>query len=416
MNATLKQAHGAVVQGDRFWNRTHEIEEAIKKLEEGAHLLLIAQRRMGKTSLLREVERRTKGKFACLFVDLQKAMRSADFVTELGGATRPFKSLWNKTRDVFSNILGTVAGAIEQVEVAVVVLTLRAGLTPGNWKAKGDQLFAALAASGEDVVVLLDELPIMVNRLLTGGEHTITPKRRQETDEFMSWLRANALEHQGKVRLVLSGSIGLEPVLRRAELSGLLNAYVPFELPPWTDTTAIGCLRALAKQYGLEFVDDSERAAVGLLGSNIPHHIQTLFDAVRKVCQRRGVSTVDGRVVQDAYDGELLGVRGHVELSHYEERLCLVLGKQLVPFAFDMLTEAAVTGVLTSAALTGLRKDFDFGETTAAAAQANIISVLEHDGYFRRSTDGYRFVSNLMRDWWKARHEFAFVPVLQRGR
>jgi hypothetical protein len=30
------------------------------------------------------------------------------------------------------------------------------------------------------------------------------------------------------------------------------------------------------------------------------------------------------------------------------------------------------------------------------------------------AADGYVFVSSLVRDWWKARHSFGFVPVLER--
>jgi hypothetical protein len=44
----------------------------------------------------------------------------------------------------------------------------------------------------------------------------------------------------------------------------------------------------------------------------------------------------------------MLGIRGHVELSHMEERLKMVLGPKLDLLALDLLTEAAVTGTLTS--------------------------------------------------------------------
>ena len=58
----------------------------------------------------------------------------------------------------------------------------------------------------------------MVNRLLKGDDYRITPERRAEADRFMSWLRAASIRHQGKVRIVVSGSIGFEPILRQAQL------------------------------------------------------------------------------------------------------------------------------------------------------------------------------------------------------
>ncbi len=41
----------------------------------------------------------------------------------------------------------------------------------------------------------------------------------------------------------------------------------------------------------------------------------------------------------------------------------------------------------------------------------DVLRVLEHDGYLERHGDGYRFVSGLLEDWWRARHGGHFVPI-----
>jgi hypothetical protein len=52
MKKKLKQAHGNWVEDDKFWGREKEIELLAGKINEGAHILLVAQRRMGKTMKL----------------------------------------------------------------------------------------------------------------------------------------------------------------------------------------------------------------------------------------------------------------------------------------------------------------------------------------------------------------------------
>jgi len=43
----------------------------------------------------------------------------------------------------------------------------------------------------------------------------------------------------------------------------------------------------------------------------------------------------------------MLSIQGHAQLSHLEERLKMVLGPELHPFALELLTEVATVGVLT---------------------------------------------------------------------
>src|SRR5271170_6764754 len=95
----------------------------------------------------------------------------------------------------------------------------------------------------------------------------------------------------------------------------------------------------------------------------------------------------------------MTGLRGHADLMHMEERLRLVLDDRLFELALTILTEAAVVGTLTSAASTSITlslkaKREDLLET---------LSILEHDGYLKKSGDNFVYVSHLVRDWWKNR-------------
>lgn len=415
MKQKLIQANGNVVEGDRFWDRETDIELLTTKLDEGAHILLVAQRRMGKTSLMKEIRRQQAGRYTCLFVDLQKASSALDAVVEISLALRPHKNLWIKTKELFANIIGKLIDNVEELSLGEIGIKLRAGLTSGNWSEKGDALLAILAASELPVLLLVDEVPLMVNRMLKGEDFNITPERKATVDEFMSWLRKNSLAHQGKIRIVLSGSIGFEPILRQAGLSATINNFLPFDLKPWDHETAVGCLRALANEYGVHFRDNAETAMVTRLACCIPHHVQMFFAHVYDRCKRRGRMEFYPDEVNDIYENDMLGIRGHAELTHYEDRLKLVIGPELFPLALEILTETAATGILTREALVALQKGYEFTERNAREASEEILRVLEHDGYLTGGRDGFVFVSHLLRDWWGKRYGYFHVPVLERG-
>jgi len=413
---TLKQAHGNWVTGERFWDREEDIGLLTERLEGGAHILLTAQRRMGKTSLLRELAHRLDGRYLCLFLDLQQTRSASDAIVELSLAIKPYDSLWGKTKDVFRNALRSITEPFEKLQLSELAVTLRSGVTAGDWARKGDQLFSILASSEKPVLLMLDEVPIMINSMLKDEDHRITPERRRQADEFMSWLRKNSLGHQNKVRIAISGSIGLEPVLRQAGLSATINNFVPFELKPWENAVAIECLEAMANEYGLTLQDGAAAKMIGMLGCNIPHHVQMFFDHVHMWCRRHSCDKPGIREIEVIYRNEMLGIRGHAELSHYEERLKDVLGEGLLPMALDILCDTAVNGFLRKKSLLALQQEYDFEGSSTASVQNNILWVLEHDGYLKKTSRGYKFVSKLLQDWWNARHGFSFVPILKRGR
>ena len=73
------------VDGERFFDRESELRLLRERVANGTHTLLTAQRRMGKTSLVRELLRRLdrEGEFATVFVDLEGAMDAADAVADI---------------------------------------------------------------------------------------------------------------------------------------------------------------------------------------------------------------------------------------------------------------------------------------------------------------------------------------------
>ncbi len=410
----LKMAFGNWVDGDRFWGRESDLGLLISRIDACAHQLLNAQRRMGKTSLMKETGRRLQGRYLCVFVDLQKCSTASDAIVEISLAVHPHKTLWKKLAGVFAGAVERFRDSVESVDLGEVGIKLRADVV-GEWQRKGDQLLDVLAGAELPVLLLVDEAPILVNRLLKGSDYRITPERREQADLFLSWLRDNSTRHQGKIRIVLSGSIGLGPVLRQGRLSATLNNFDPFELRPWDDATACGCLNALAREYQLEFDGDVPGDMVRLLGCNIPHHVQMFFRHAHDWCvyhRRRSICSSD---VQEIYKTELLSIRGHAELTHYEERLKMVLGEEIFPLALELLTEAAVVGRLTAEATGAIAQSQSLCTLPVADAQRQVLEVLEHDGYLERTEDCYQFVSRLLRDWWKARYEFGYTPVAKRG-
>ena len=418
--AGLKKAGSNWVDGNRFFDRERELDVLKARVRDGTHTLLTAQRRIGKTSLVRELLRRLRaeGHFETVFVDLEDAATAADAVVEIGVGSRDAHGAWDRIKAGFANVLHAFDDRIDTLSIGEVRVKLRAGIDRGSWRQKGDGVFAALAGNERPVVLALDELPILVNRMLKDHDHRITPDGKRDVDEFLSWLRRNGQEYRGRICLIVSGSVGLEPILRQAGLSAHANILSPLDLKPWDEKTALGCLAALAETCGLDLPLAVRKEMCRRLRCLVPHHVQRFFDSLdedlRRMDGRRLASLED---VERVYTHEMLGIRGQADLDHYESRLKLVLGPDDYRAALSLLTEAAVNdGVLQRGAIDR------YGEVFRAWAVADhlvpiddVLRVLEHDGYLEPHGDGYRFVSGLLEDWWRARHERHFVPIARRS-
>lgn len=416
----LKREVGNWVVGDRFWNRSREIHLFMELLRDGAHVLLVAPRRVGKTSLMREVARRIEDDFVCLHIDLQKSVDPTDAMVEIGLATQPHTGLWTRAKEALKNTLSQV----ESIGFDELSIKLRDGFA-ADWQSKGDRFFDGIAASEKPVVVFMDELPILVNRLLKGEERVITPERIRKAELFISFLRAQTIKHKGKIRFVVAGSIGLTPVLHQAGLSAAVNTFTPFELLPWEPHVAIGCIEALAEGDGLKLEDGVPQKMVALLGACVPHHVQMFYSHLYMDARRADVDHCTKEDVDRVYRTSMLSTRGHAELSHLEERLAMVLSPEDLPLALDLLTEAAVASSLSFDAALLLAED-DIPLLPNDAAQPpqrspkerlrTILEIFEHDGYLERDGDRYVFGSRLVQSWWKARFELGYIPAAKRGR
>ena len=414
----MVKAGGNWVDGGRFFDRETELEALRERIGDGTHTLLTAQRRMGKTSLVRETLRRlaAEGEFETLFVDLEGAMDPEDAIAEIAFQTRSAHGLWLRITHAFRNILMQTGDLVEEIGASELKFKLRATINRGNWKQKADAVFTALANHEKPVVLAIDELPILVNRLLKGQDYRITPERKQATDEFLGWLRKAGQAHRN-VRLIVSGSVSLEPILLQAGLSAHANIFSPFELKPWSETTATQCFAALAATYQLDLPLEVRQQMCSKLRCCIPHHVQQFFDCLHEHLRRAGRSKATPEDVHRVYDDDMLGIRGTIDLDHQKSRLELVLGSNGYLTAIELLTEAAVNnGLLTEDSVARYNEYFRFSDETDHVPVGDVLLVLEHDGYLAKAPDGYRFVSGLVEDWWRSRFLMNFNPIADRPR
>ena len=131
----LRKGGGNWVEGDRFFNREIELAALEERVQDGTHTLLTAQRRMGKTSLVRQITE--QGEFETVFVDLEAAIDPADAIAEIAVQAKPLQGAWLGIKSGFASTVQMVGDRIEELSLYDLKVTLRAGIDAGNWRQRG---------------------------------------------------------------------------------------------------------------------------------------------------------------------------------------------------------------------------------------------------------------------------------------
>ena len=402
----MRSSTGRWVSGDDFFDRDAELQILERRVRDGNHVLLTGQRRMGKTSVARELGRRLEAAgWVFLFADVEGATCAEDAIADIAQAVHPVRPIMSRLGSTMKRLVDSV----EEIGAHDFRVKFRADLNAGNWRHHGELLLQHCAAHKQPVLLVIDELPIFLKRVLRGDDGAA------RVDEFLSWLRGVLQSiDDGSPVLIVSGSIGLAPLVKRLGIPDRINHLDPLRLGPWNRNTSVECFKRLAESCGLQIEDGVANAVYDALGVGIPHHVQSFFARLRDHATMQGRDQVALADVGEVYRTELLGPSGQNDLVHYETRLEEALEDENYRIAMEILAEAATQDQFTPGARRCLERLYARVVDDAPGRIADTLEILMHDGYLESGDVGHRFPSRLLKDWWSARFRDHHNPLESR--
>ena len=134
----MRSSTGRWVSGSNFFDREAEISLLGSRIRDGNHVLLTGQRRMGKTSIARELGRRLVSEgWVFLFTDVEDATCAEDVVAEIAEATHPIQPISSQCAAAMKN---WIDARVEEISALDFRVKIRAGLDAGSWRRYGEQL------------------------------------------------------------------------------------------------------------------------------------------------------------------------------------------------------------------------------------------------------------------------------------
>ena len=384
----MKISVGNPVEGDDFFDREQEQVRAWRKLE-GSHLLMLAPRRIGKTSLILRLcaTASEHGRYAvhCSFA---KCETESDCIRELFKALAVQQSIGQRSKPLFDSIKSVKLGplGVDWHEAK-----------PESWREAGEELAKALADGDDNWLVCIDELPVFIINLLQQGE-----EGRRRARAFLYWLRDLRQNHYQRIKWLMAGSIGLDTLAARLRLSDSINDLEPFPLDAFSEDSALRFLDKLAGSYGLQLNQELRQAIVARVGWPVPYYLQLMFSHLRDESLDSGAPP-NAAMIETVFE-KLLGNSYRTHFDYWHQRLEEELGQPEAGQAALILTRisrstAGETRETLAQAMSTVLQDPQIRDQ----ALHYLLDILRSDGYLVEREGRYAFRLEWLRVYWQRR-------------
>jgi len=237
-----QEVMGRDVLIDRLW-----------RLLERQSLVLSAERRMGKTSIVKKMAAEPIPGVIPIYRDLEKVREPLEFVQYVFDDVESYLSKRKRAAQRARGLLSQLTG----LEIAGVVKI--PGTVAPHWKNILDRTIEDLAQNKDERIVFFwDEMPLMLyNIRRRGGEG--------QAAEILDTLRSLRQTYDN-IRMVYTGSVGLHHVITRLRqeesyVNDPTNDMGAIDVPPLERADAERLANQLLKGENLTVVDESVVAA-----------------------------------------------------------------------------------------------------------------------------------------------------------
>jgi hypothetical protein len=348
-------------------------------------LILTGDRRMGKTSIVKQMTAQPLPNKPAKYQDLEGIRTPLEFVESV------FKSVEYDLNSSDRNMIITAIGQLHGNDIKEFKLPI---LLEPDWKNILIRTIECLMTHQDSIIVFFwDEIPMMLNNIKENSGETVMV-------EILNVLRLLRHTHNN-LRMVFTGDYGLHHILYRVSDSKVtLNDMHTLEIPPidFSDAVLLAHELLLGENIGSE---DLLGVAQSIARSvdNIPFYIHHVVLRLKQM-----TPPIDHQSVLDVIQNNLCAPINNWNMSHYLERINHYYDSLIVPLAFGILDELAINAPLTfENLLTRLQQDSNF-QTQNRETVKEVLVLLEQDSYLRRifqkDSITYTFRFPLIQQYW----------------
>jgi len=388
----LQSSLGQPAEGEKkFFPRDKITTKILRQLAKGENLLLSAPRRIGKSSILKDIVRNQSEQEIIKYMIVQSVNSQEEF----------FKKLFNEfieDKEILEGVdryLKKASSTLRSYASRVSGISLD-GITinPDEVIDYYDECIKLIASFKTDkkIIIFIDEFPDAVNNILEKDE-VLAINFLQQNREMREKFSDNNLQ------FVYTGSTGLKNVVRKFQKLDLINDIKTIKIPPFSSEEARELMQRLILGYQEEIrefdIDESTVTYIlEVITWKLPYYMQIITEELFEYYDDNKVP-IDKSVVDLILSELVKSKSAHSDyFENWKDRLNRAFKGDEYSLAIDVLNFISKNEVI------------DYAEFCDLASKHNIadfkytLDVLEHDGYISEDDKKYGFNSILLKNWW----------------
>lgn len=361
-----------------------QLVKELWRVVERQSVVLAAERRIGKTTVLRKMRDESPDWANVVFVDLEAVQSTEGFSRKMYQELKPhvgrLERLGIDVRNFFSSFKGAGAAGVKLPEA-----------DKHRWKELLRKVFESFEKGGNGkLILMLDELPWMLEKIYVKNGP-------EEAMDLLDFLRESRQQREESLRLIYTGSIGLHHILGKLKKDGHggtpINDMCLVEVPVLEQGDALALVEGLVEGENISCSEPNAKEQLAISCDCFPFYIHHAMDEFVKTGQTLTRQTV-GEVVTRLIENE----GSPFQLQHYHERLGIYYpDEQIKVVAQKVLTILSTESSMGRADLSnqvnseGVFEDYFIRE---------VLGLLVKDHYLLHEAGQYKYKFDLVKSWW----------------
>ena len=376
---------GNPARGERFYYRKKLINKAWNMIENESNILIVAPRRVGKTSIMFYLLDNPKDNYQITYVDMESVSSEAEF----------FRRLLNKI--LKSGILNKLHAAIAFIEKHRPDIK-KIGADGVEFSVKNDlnyldilmKVMKTINESGKKLILMIDEYPQTL-------ENIIKDKGIEAGIKFLQSNRELRMDPElnRNITYIYAGSIGLENVVSKINAIATINDLSTLIVTPLKNGEEHEFIKLLLEDVSFKLQDEQINYILQKIEWLIPFHIQLTIQGLKDIVIDEGKEEIDQQLIDHVFT-EMIKQRNHFD--HWHTRLRTSFDSDEYSFAKEILNIISESETIKSTEIIEISV-----KQNVEQKYKDIIASLIYDGYINNNEYNkiYRFNSPIVRMWWR---------------